>query len=301
MRKKIFTFLLALVTSVGMMNAQSGGISVTQFTVPSEWESAEAPLLESDLPGFGAADSYTTQRWNEVPSGEVYLIYAFESDGRVKYHKFSDGVRYDSRTNMIGKPEIFWESNSGTKYYYTTGPSNWGPEQLPQVSEITNPPSEWYLDNTDISAEDMPGFVPVDDEIVQAWDGAPAGFANLISSVGNEFKYHNFRDGVYRYTVDDHSLTRNTVYFNITDPDVAVRFYYTTGTIPGGSTPTPTPTEPVTVVFEANNNQKEVEVTLPHTFACDFQNGNGELDGIIQELYALQYGGYCQAFSGNGK
>ncbi len=55
--------------------------------------------------------------------------------------------------------------------------------------------------------------------------------------------------------------------------------------------------EPVTVVFEANNNQKEVEVTLPHTFACDFQNGQGELDGIIQELYALQYGGYCHAMT----
>ena len=61
----------------------------------------------------------------------------------------------------------------------------------------------------------------------------------------------------------------------------------------GGSTPAGT----VTVVFEANNNQKEVEVTLPHTFACDFENGNGELDGIIQELYALQYGGYCPAFN----
>ena len=81
----------------------------------------------------------------------------------------------------------------------------------------------------------MPGFVTVDDEIVKAWDGAPQGAVNLISSVGNEFKYHNFMDGVYQYTVN-HSLTRNTVYFNITDPDVAFRFYYTTGTIPGGST-----------------------------------------------------------------
>ena len=102
MRKKIFTFLLALVTSVGMLNAQSGGISVTQFNVPNEWESAETKLLVSDLPGFGAADSYTTQRWNEVPSGEVYLIYAFESDGRVKYHTFSDGDRYSSPTEIIG-------------------------------------------------------------------------------------------------------------------------------------------------------------------------------------------------------
>ena len=131
MRKKIFTFLLALATSVGLMNAQSGGISVTQFTVPDEWESAETKLLVSDLPGFGAADPYTTQRWNEVPSGEVYLIYAFESDGRVKYHKFSNGARYSSPTKEIWKEEIFWESNSGTKYYYTTGPSNWGPEVLP--------------------------------------------------------------------------------------------------------------------------------------------------------------------------
>ena len=65
----------------------------------------------------------------------------------------------------------------------------------------------------------------------------------------------------------------------------------------GGSTPEPEPAATVTVVFEANNNQKEVEVTLPHTFACDFENGNGELDGIIQELYALQYGGYCPAFT----
>lgn len=243
MRKKLFTFLLALVTSVGLLNAQSGGISVTKFNVPDDWESAEAPLLESDLPGFGAADSYTTQRWNEVPSGEVYLIYAFESDGRAKYHMFSNGVRYSSPTKDIWKPEIFSESNNGTKFYYTTGPSNWGPEQLPQVSEITNPPSEWYQDNTYISTDEMPGFATVDDETVKAWDGAPQGSAILISSVGNEFKYHNFRDGVYQYTMDD-PLTRNTIYFNITDTEIAGRFFYTTGTIPGGSTPAvdPTPT-----------------------------------------------------------
>ena len=46
MRKKLFTFLLALVTSVGLMNAKSGGISVTQFTVPSEWESAAFVAIE---------------------------------------------------------------------------------------------------------------------------------------------------------------------------------------------------------------------------------------------------------------
>ena len=179
MRKKIFTCLRALVTSVGLMNAQSGVISVTQFTIPSEWKDEGTALLASDLPGFGAADPYTTQRWNEVPSGFVYLIYAFESDGRVKYHTFSDGDRYSSPTEIMGKDEIYY---SGATIYYTTGPSNWGPEVLPQVSEITNPPSEWYQDHADISTDEMPGFVTVDDEIVKAWDGAPQGAVNLISS-----------------------------------------------------------------------------------------------------------------------
>ena len=67
-------------------------------------------------------------------------------------------------------------------------------------------------------------------------------------------------------------------------------------TIEPASTPEPEP-EPagVTVVFAANNNTVEKTVTLPHTFKCDFAYENGELDGIIQELYSLEYGGMCHA------
>jgi len=50
------------------------------------------------------------------------------------------------------------------------------------------------------------------------------------------------------------------------------------------------------VVFEANGNRKEVSVELPHTFVCDSEYKDGELDVIIQELYALQ-GGYCDFFN----
>ena len=56
----------------------------------------------------------------------------------------------------------------------------------------------------------------------------------------------------------------------------------------------PEPAE-VTVVFAANNKTVERTVTLPHTFKCDFIYENGELDGIIQELYSLEYGGMCHA------
>ena len=52
-------------------------------------------------------------------------------------------------------------------------------------------------------------------------------------------------------------------------------------------------TETYSVKFEANGNSKTIEnVTLPYTFWCDWNNENGELDGIIKELYGLS-GGYC--------
>ncbi len=60
----------------------------------------------------------------------------------------------------------------------------------------------------------------------------------------------------------------------------------------------PAPAGEVTVVFAANNNTVEKTVTLPHTFWCDLGTEDGELDRIIQELYALPLGGYCDAWGG---
>ena len=48
-----------------------------------------------------------------------------------------------------------------------------------------------------------------------------------------------------------------------------------------------------TIVFAANSKTKEVEVTLPHTFMCDWEAENGELDLIIQELYNVTVEGWC--------
>ena len=59
----------------------------------------------------------------------------------------------------------------------------------------------------------------------------------------------------------------------------------------------PEPAGKSIVVFEANGNRKEVEIeSFPHTFWCDLGNENGELDLIIQELYALPQGGYCDYY-----
>lgn len=53
----------------------------------------------------------------------------------------------------------------------------------------------------------------------------------------------------------------------------------------------------ITIVFAANNNTKEVTVSLPHIFWGDWSDGNGELDLIIQYLYDLPFGGFCDVAS----
>jgi len=154
-----------------------------------------------------------------------------------------------------------------------------------QVTELQVPAS-WQDNPTMLSTSDMPGFVAITEAEAKAWDAAPAGNVVLIFAFeGDGATSLSFKNGVYQA-----SQAHNITYEDLYGWSVLGRQIFYTG---GGSTPAGT----VTVVFEANNNQKEVEVTLPHTFACDFENGNGELDGIIQELYALQYGGYCQAFT----
>jgi len=48
-----------------------------------------------------------------------------------------------------------------------------------------------------------------------------------------------------------------------------------------------------TVIFQANNNTKEVTVNLPHKFWCDYMDEDGELDIIIRELYEAPFSGFC--------
>ena len=52
--------------------------------------------------------------------------------------------------------------------------------------------------------------------------------------------------------------------------------------------------ETAIVAFEANGRTKVMTVDLPHTFSCDYNQENGELDSIIQEFYELPIGGYCK-------
>ena len=96
-------------------------------------------------------------------------------------------------------------------------------------------------------------------------------------------------DESYTYTFSGWSDGTNA--YGATDPLPTV-----TGDITYTATFTATAKVTYTVTFSANGKTVNKEVTLPHTFWCDYDSENGELDIIIQALYDLSEG-YCNRFS----
>ena len=76
----------------------------------------EILMLFSGLTACGDTAEEVPELMEPTSLAESYRTVTKRVVGRVKYHKFSNGVRYSSPTNMIGKPEIFSESNNGTKF-----------------------------------------------------------------------------------------------------------------------------------------------------------------------------------------
>ena len=115
MIKKIFTFLLALVTSVGLRWAQ---LQVSEFEVPGSWNGDYTQLTASDFPGFVAASAAEAQAWSGAPeNGESYLIYAFE-DNEAKVCYFEDGHFIDLGTSP-DRDDIYFRFELGYQIYYT--------------------------------------------------------------------------------------------------------------------------------------------------------------------------------------
>ncbi len=125
MRKKLFTFLLALVTSMGLSYADPVGLQVTEFDVPGTWENDETPITASDLPGFVAVSYAEAGTWNAAPTDEdvVDLIFAFGAplEG-INITYFTKGVWKDE---VLGGPytraQLFLLESYGYKFFYTVG------------------------------------------------------------------------------------------------------------------------------------------------------------------------------------
>lgn len=115
MIKKIFTFLLALVTSVGLSWAQ---LQVSEFEVPGSWNGDYTQLTASDFPGFVAASAAEAQAWSGAPaSGSSCLIYAFEDD-EAKVCYFEDGLFSELGTSP-DRDDIYFRFELDYQIYYT--------------------------------------------------------------------------------------------------------------------------------------------------------------------------------------
>lgn len=115
MRKKIFTFLLALAASVGI-NALAASLPVTEFEVPASWEGDDTDVTEADLPGFAEISLEQAESWTGAPlSGESRLIYCLSNYQAAAY--FLNGVYYD--WNYVNREELYNFAAAGVRIYYS--------------------------------------------------------------------------------------------------------------------------------------------------------------------------------------
>ena len=126
MRKKLFTILLALVTSMGLSYADPVGLQVTEFDVPGEWADDLTPITASDLPGFVAVSYAEAGTWDAAPTDDVVdLIFAFGAplDG-INYTYFTNGVwKEEVMGGPMTRKGIFLLESYGYKLFYTVGGS----------------------------------------------------------------------------------------------------------------------------------------------------------------------------------
>ncbi len=126
MRKKLFTILLALVTSMGLSYADPVGLQVTEFNVPNSWENDLTPVTASDLPDFVAVSYAEAGTWDAAPTDEdvVDLIFAFDDPNEgLNYTYFTKGVWQEAI--MSGAPMtrdgLSLLKSLGCRLFYTVG------------------------------------------------------------------------------------------------------------------------------------------------------------------------------------
>ena len=230
MRKKLFTFLLALMTSVGMSWAT--GLQVVEVTsdLYAEWQWNTDPFTVDALPGFQAVTLEEAAAWTGAPtSGGAYLVYRKDDvTNSIKTVYFENGTFVADVEMMPGTTlqQFYNDLTNGGHYFYTVSSGGSTPAEL-QVTEFEVPGS-WNGDYTHLTASDFPGFVAASAAEAQAWSGAPAsGLSCLIYAFEDDAaKVCYFEDGVFSElgTRSD----RDDIYYRF---DQGYQIYYT-GTAP---------------------------------------------------------------------
>lgn len=111
--------MLALLLAMGGAWAQ--GPTVTELTVPDNWNGDYTTLTAADLPGFVAVDSATADQWEDAPTtGSAILIYGFTTDGSAKLVYLEPGDK-EWATFSYARNSVYGLHGNSVQFFYTTG------------------------------------------------------------------------------------------------------------------------------------------------------------------------------------
>ncbi|MBQ7698623.1 MAG: hypothetical protein IJT35_08620, partial [Paludibacteraceae bacterium] len=121
MRKKIFTFLLALVTSVGLSWATvPEGVQLIGLN-PSSWQNDQTYFSSSDMPGFVEITQSELNELTIPSSGMVAVFYVYvDSEDKYKYDFFNNGEYQGTSAGEYKRSQIYGIGEFYSIYYIGT-------------------------------------------------------------------------------------------------------------------------------------------------------------------------------------
>ena len=316
MRKKLFTFLLALVTSVGLswatvitwdaskvssmaMNVSSGSDSRTSDGITVTVVSTGEFVVFGDLGGAieigngeGSGGGYLTftSSVGNIAQIDIYHSGAGEWSNAngdwisPYYENFEGGIFTWSGTpaaSITLTGDAPRHIDGITSIEFTIEDGGGSAQAGLQVTEL-DVPSTWEDNPTMLSTSDMPGFVAITKAEAQAWDAAPAGNVVLIFAFEeNAATSLYFKNGVCQPT-QAYNITYEDLYAWYLNGD---KIFYTGG----GSTPEPSET---TVTWDLSDME-----------SMGTQGGYFKAKGITLMAYGVDngmtgYGSHEGAFFG---
>ena len=229
------------------------------FSVYSSWENDNTTLSTSDFPNFLVIPEVKAQTLKITDSEIIYVIYDITGNGDVKCAVYNDG-------SYVGLETL---TNSTRASFYALSVTPMAPTFYYSFALTPVTPATPVISGDKYFVESNTVTI----------DCASKG-AVIYYTLNGENPAHNPYCPVYEdpFEITEPTTVRAVSYNGDQWSNVAMMEFK----------------QGERVVFVANGNRKEVVVPIPHTFSCDYNKENDELDAIIQELYELpSYGGYC--------
>ena len=288
MRKKLFTFLLALVTSMGLSWATDPIVISTNTQQPSYTQGDIT--ITCSKPGTDSDGFYLQESGNETatitnsgsstisqielsigwfPQNRSYVrANGAEPTSSDQYSITFSNVNSNNVTLTITNEKIQIRNVT-----ITLADEGGSAQAGLQVTELTVPAS-WQNDQTPVTASDLPGFVAASYAEAGAWTAPTEGTVKLIYTFDDGVKATYFNNGVWgqEYVA---GFGRWLLY---SWASYGERIFYTSDGSTPAVDPEPTPAEPTIVI--TTNTQQSSYTQGNITIIC---SKPGDIDGFYLE------------------